>query len=51
MPGMEIRALQSAVQRLKPESALKLTHSNGNDLEIDGVPVMVRSAAEWMLHF
>lgn len=48
---MEIRPLQSAVRKLKPESALKLTDANGNKLEIDGVPVMVRSAAEWMLHF
>lgn len=47
----EIRALQSAVQQLKPESAVILTDANGNDMEIDGVPVMVRSAAEWMLRF
>lgn len=47
----EIRALQGAVQQLKPESAVILTDANGNDMEMDGIPVMVRSAAEWMLRF
>ena len=45
----EVRALQDAVQQLQPKGALILTDANGNDFEIDGVPVSIRSAAEWML--
>jgi predicted AAA+ superfamily ATPase len=45
----EIRALQDAVQVLKPKGALILTDANGKDFEIAGVPVSIRSAAEWIL--
>jgi uncharacterized protein len=46
----EVRALQDAVQLLRPEAALILTDANDSDFELAGVPVMVRSAAEWMLN-
>lgn len=46
----EVRALQDAIQVLKPKSALILTDANGKDFEIDRVPVSIRSAAEWMLN-
>ena len=46
----EVRALQDAIQVLKPKDALILTDANGKDFEIAGVPVRVRSAAEWMLN-
>lgn len=45
----EVRALQDAIQVLKPKDALILTDANGKDFKIDGVPVHIRSAAEWML--
>ncbi len=45
----EVRALQDAIQVLKPKDVLILTDANGKDFEIDDVPVRVRSAAEWML--
>jgi hypothetical protein len=41
--------LQDAIQFLKPKSAVILTDANGKGFEIDGVPVSIRSAAEWML--
>jgi uncharacterized protein len=46
----EVRAIQDAIQVLKPKDALILTDANGKDFEIGGVPVRVRSAAEWMLN-
>jgi hypothetical protein len=46
----EVRALQDAVQQLKPKGALILTDANGNDFKIEGVPVSIRSAAEWILN-
>jgi hypothetical protein len=46
----EVRALQDAIQLLKPKGALLLTDANGKDFEIDGIPVRIRSAAEWMLN-
>ena len=46
----EVRALQDAIQGLKPKNALILTDANGKDFEIAGVPVRIRSIAEWMLH-
>ncbi len=46
----EVRALQDAIQVLKPKSALILTDANGKDFQIDGIPVSILSAAEWMLH-
>jgi predicted AAA+ superfamily ATPase len=45
----EVRASQDAIQVLKPKGALILTDANGKDFEIAGVPVRIRSAAEWML--
>jgi predicted AAA+ superfamily ATPase len=45
----EVRALQDAIQVLKPKDALILTEANGKDFEIAGIPVRIRSAAEWML--
>jgi predicted AAA+ superfamily ATPase len=46
----EVRALQTAVPMLKPKSALILTDANEENFEINGIPVMVRSAAEWILN-
>jgi predicted AAA+ superfamily ATPase len=46
----EVRALQDAIQFLKPKSALILTDANEKDFKIDSVPVQIRSAAEWMLN-
>ena len=46
----EVRALQDAIQALKPKEALILANVNGKDLEIDGIPVSIWSAAEWMLN-
>ena len=45
----EIRALQDAIQLLKPKGALILTDANGKNIKRDNVPVSIRSAAEWML--
>jgi hypothetical protein len=41
--------MQDAIQLVKPRGALILTDANGKDIEIDGVPVSIRSAAEWIL--
>jgi uncharacterized protein len=46
----EVRALQDAIQVLKPKETLILTDANGKGFEVAGVPVSVRSAAEWMLN-
>jgi uncharacterized protein len=46
----EVRALQDAVQILKPKSSLILTDANQKDIEIAGFPVRIRSVAEWMLN-
>ena len=46
----EMWALQDAIQVLKPKNALILKDANGKDLEIAGVPVHIRSVAEWMLN-
>jgi len=46
----EVRALQDAIQVLKPKDALILTDVNGKDFEIGGFPVRIRSAADWMLN-
>jgi predicted AAA+ superfamily ATPase len=45
----ELRALADAVQKIKVKRALILTDENENGQEINGVPVEVRSAAEWLL--
>ena len=44
----EIRALQDAIQSIPVQSALILTEANEEDFALDGVPVTVRSVAEWM---
>ena len=46
----ELRALTEAVQSVKVKSALILTESNDDALEVNGVPVEVRSIAEWLLN-
>ena len=45
----EVRALSDALTGVKVESALILSDANENSLEISGVPVEIRSVAEWML--
>jgi predicted AAA+ superfamily ATPase len=45
----EMRALQAAMQIVKVQSALILTEANADSLEINGTPVEIRSAAEWLL--
>ena len=45
----EMRALTEAIQIGKAKSALILTDANGRPFEIEGVPVEIRSAAEWLL--
>jgi len=45
----EIRAIQNAIGSVKVQSALILTDANGDSFTIDGVPVEIRSAAEWLL--
>ena len=46
----EVRALQDAVQLLKPKNALILTDANQKNLEIAGATVRIRSVAEWILN-
>jgi hypothetical protein len=46
----EFRALQDAMQSVKVQSALILTDSNAEPVEINGIPVEIRSAAEWLLN-
>ncbi len=46
----ELRALTEAVQSIKVKSALILSDSNEDEFEINGVPVEVRSSAEWLLN-
>jgi len=51
-PGMrerELRALAEAVRSLKVKKSLILSDANENDLKVTGVPVEVRSIAEWLL--
>ena len=45
----EVRALSDALASVKTESALILTDANENSFEINGVPVEIRSVAEWLL--
>ena len=45
----EVRALSDALTGLKVESALILSDANENSFEISGVPVEIRSVAEWLL--
>lgn len=45
----ELRALQDAIQNVNARSALILADANADSIEIGGVPVAIRSAAEWLL--
>ena len=45
----EIRALQDALAHTPAQSALILADANQEGFEINGVPVSIRSAAEWLL--
>ena len=45
----EVRALSDALTGVKVESALILSDANQNSFEISGVPVEIRSVAEWLL--
>ncbi|MEI7849329.1 MAG: DUF4143 domain-containing protein, partial [Chloroflexota bacterium] len=45
----EIHALSDALAGVKAESALILSDANENSFEINGVPVEIRSVAEWLL--
>lgn len=45
----ELRALAEAVQKIKVKRALILADENENGQEVNGVPVEVRSTAEWLL--
>jgi predicted AAA+ superfamily ATPase len=44
----ETRALEDAIKGLNVHSALILTDTNEANFEINGIPVEVQSAAEWM---
>jgi predicted AAA+ superfamily ATPase len=45
----ELRALAEAVKSVKVQSALILSDSNEDGYDLYGVPVVVRSTAEWLL--
>jgi predicted AAA+ superfamily ATPase len=45
----EIRALQMAVETLNVQSALVLADANESRMVINGIPVEIRSAAQWLL--
>ncbi len=45
----EIRAVKDAIGEIKVQSALILSDSNEEPLEIDGTPVQIQSIAEWLL--
>jgi predicted AAA+ superfamily ATPase len=45
----EVRALSDALTALKVESALILSDANEDGFELSGIPVQVRSVAEWLL--
>jgi len=46
----EIRALENAIQNIKVQSALILADANEDSFEINGIPVEIRSAAQWLLN-
>ena len=46
----EVRAVEDAAQRLNAHSALILSDTNEDDFEINGLPVSVRSIAEWLIY-
>jgi predicted AAA+ superfamily ATPase len=45
----EVRALRDALKSIKVDKALILSGANENSSEINGVPVEIRSAAEWLI--
>jgi hypothetical protein len=45
----ELRALAEAVRSIKVKSVMILANSNEDGVEVNGVPVEVRSTAEWLL--
>ncbi len=45
----EVRALQDAMSAIPVQSALILSGANEESFTLDGVPVAVRSVAEWMV--
>jgi predicted AAA+ superfamily ATPase len=45
----EVRALKDAIGTVKVQRAIILSDSNEEPFEIDGVPVHIRSTAEWLL--
>lgn len=45
----EVRALKDAIGTVKVQSAIILSDSNEDTFEIDGIPVHIRSTAEWLL--
>jgi hypothetical protein len=45
----ELRALSDLIQAVKVKHALILSDENEDGLEIHGVPLEVRSTAEWLL--
>jgi predicted AAA+ superfamily ATPase len=45
----EVRALEDAVKGVNAQSALILSDANEEGFEINGIPVEIRSVAEWMI--
>lgn len=45
----ELRALQNAMGTVKIESALILSEASDDSLDLQGIPIQVRSFAEWLL--
>lgn len=45
----EVRALEDAIENSPVQSALILADANQDSFEINGVPVKIRSTAEWLL--
>jgi uncharacterized protein len=45
----EMRALKEAIRIVKVENALILADANGRQFEMEGIPVEIRSVAEWLL--
>ena len=45
----ELRAIDGAVQHIKVEQAMILSEDNEEQLFVGGIPVKIRSIAEWLL--
>ena len=45
----EIRVLGAAIEHLNARHAMILSDANEDSLEINGVPVEIRSIAEWLI--